>query len=100
MSASKTLLICWLGLVLLSVGTVALGGLGTSLALAGGMLAAGWVLSRPWAEGRAPLAEGLALCARYWHALLLLWLAVFGLLFGMTPGVVRELCTAVGIPLR
>lgn len=68
--------------------------------VAGGMLAAGWVLSRPWAEGRSRLAEALALCARYWHALLLLWLAVFGLLFGMTPGVVRELCAAVGIPLR
>ncbi|WP_338764546.1 cytochrome c oxidase subunit 3 [Massilia sp. METH4] len=68
--------------------------------VAGGMLAAAWVLARWRADEGARLAEGLALCARYWHALLLLWLAVFALLFWMTPSVVRDICAAVGIPVR
>lgn len=46
MTATKTLLICWLGLVLLSVGTVALGSLGASLALVGGILAL--ALGKAW----------------------------------------------------
>lgn len=46
------------------------------------------------------LAEGLGLCAQYWHLLLALWLALFGLLFGMSPELVRTLCAGVGITLR
>jgi hypothetical protein len=68
-TASKTLLICWLGLVLLSVGTVALGNLGASLALAGGMLAVAlgkaWLITDGFMELRhAPL---------FWRVLLFGW---------------------------
>ena len=34
----------------------------------------------------------LQLCARYWHFLLGLWLAMFGLLFGVTPELVNQIC--------
>jgi cytochrome c oxidase subunit 3 len=40
------------------------------------------------------------LCAQYWHFLFFLWLAVFALLFYVTPEVVRAFCTTVGIPVR
>lgn len=69
MTASKTLLICWLGLVLLTVGTVVLGSLGASLALAAGMLAVAlgkaWLITDGFMELRhAPL---------FWRALLFGW---------------------------
>lgn len=32
------------------------------------------------------------LCARYWHFMLALWLAMFGLLFWVTPELVRDVC--------
>jgi cytochrome c oxidase subunit 3 len=76
----------------------------------GGLLAAAWVLARAFLPRKRPararpddglrLGEGLALCARYWHVLLLLWCAVFALLFWMTPDVVREFCATLGIPVR
>jgi cytochrome c oxidase subunit 3 len=68
--------------------------------VAGGMLAAAWVLARRRPDDGLRFGESLALCARYWHALLLLWCAVFALLFGMTPELVREICTTLGIPAR
>ncbi|QBI04890.1 bb3-type cytochrome oxidase subunit III [Pseudoduganella albidiflava] len=68
--------------------------------VAGGMLAAAWVLARRRPDDGLWLRESLALCARYWHALLLLWCAVFGLLFGLTPELVRDVCAAVGITIR
>ena len=52
----------------------------------GGLLAAGLVWLR--AHGSGPIA----LCARYWHFLLLLWLAMFGLLFAITPERVQIIC--------
>jgi cytochrome c oxidase subunit 3 len=75
----------------------------------GGVVAAGRVAlrfrpgKRAGGAGRADIvriSEGLALCARYWHLLLALWLALFGLLFGVTPEVVQTICSAVGIPAR
>ena len=39
----------------------------------------------------------MLLCARYWHFLLLLWLALFALLFLVTPDVVQVVCESVGI---
>jgi hypothetical protein len=68
-TASKTLLICWLGLVLLSVSTVALGSMGASLALAGGMLVVAlgkaWLITDGFMELRhAPL---------FWRVLLFGW---------------------------
>jgi len=64
--------------------------------LAGAMVAAGFM------RGRATQAvgEGIALCAQYWHFLFVLWLAVFGLLYFVTPEVVRAFCTTMGIPVR
>ncbi|MES2125648.1 MAG: bb3-type cytochrome oxidase subunit III [Pseudomonadota bacterium] len=38
---------------------------------------------------------GVALCARYWHFLLVLWLAMFGLLFGVTPEFVQLVCNTI-----
>ncbi|QBE67431.1 bb3-type cytochrome oxidase subunit III [Pseudoduganella lutea] len=66
----------------------------------GGMVAAAWVLARARQGDDVRLGQALSLCARYWHALLVLWCAVFGLLFGMTPELVRDVCAAVGITVR
>ncbi len=78
MSASKLLLICWLGLVLLSVATVVLGGFGSSLVLVIGVLTAAlakaWIITDGFMELRhAP---------RAWRNLLLAWplLMVAGIL--------------------
>lgn len=38
---------------------------------------------------------GMALCARYWHFLLALWLAMFGLLFSVTPELVQLVCNTI-----
>lgn len=45
----------------------------------------------------ARLRSGMLLCARYWHFLLLLWLALFALLFLVTPDFVQVVCESVGI---
>lgn len=59
----------------------------------GGLFAAGlagWPLVR---GGGAPQSGGaIELCARYWHFLLLLWLAMFAMLFLVTPAVVQAIC--------
>lgn len=48
----------------------------------------GWLLaSRMGAQ-----AWRIALLARYWHFLLLVWVILFGLLGSMTPDVVRAIC--------
>ena len=52
----------------------------------GGLLAAGLVWLRARSRG------AIALCARYWHFLLVLWLAMFGLLFLITPERVQIIC--------
>ena len=72
-----------------------------ALHVLGGMVAAGLVVSG-FLRGRATEAvgEGLGLCAQYWHFLFVLWLAIFGLLYFVTPDVVRALCTTIGIPVR
>jgi cytochrome c oxidase subunit 3 len=44
--------------------------------------------------------EAIGLCAQYWHFLFVLWLAVFALLFMVTPDLVRAFCTTIGIPVR
>jgi len=53
----------------------------------GGLVAAAFV----W-RARDKLA--VSLCARYWHFLLALWLAMFGLLFLMTPERVDIICNS------
>lgn len=69
MSASKTLVICWLGLVVLSIGTVVLGSLGATLALFGGMLAV--ALGKAWliTDGFMELRHA----PPFWRALLFGW---------------------------
>lgn len=58
----------------------------------GGLLAAALV-ARRLARGRGTAARvGVALCAQYWHFLLGLWLALFGLLFFVTPELVQRVC--------
>ncbi|MEZ3133238.1 cytochrome C oxidase subunit IV family protein [Stutzerimonas kunmingensis] len=69
MSASKTLVACWLGLALLSVSTVLLGNAGATLALAGAVLLTAfgkaWLITDGFMELRhAPQA---------WRLLLLAW---------------------------
>lgn len=47
--------------------------------------------------GQRAARAGMLLCARYWHFLLLLWLALFALLFLVTPDFVQVVCESVGI---
>lgn len=54
----------------------------------GGGLVAWWLTAR---EAR-PAAWRIALCARYWHFLLALWIVLFGALGWLTPEVVRFIC--------
>jgi len=67
----------------------------------GGMVAAAVVtagLRRRGGDARS--RTGLALCAQYWHLLLIVWLALFGLLFSVTPELVQAVCASVGIGTR
>ncbi|HJV63689.1 MAG TPA: cytochrome c oxidase subunit 3 [Albitalea sp.] len=61
------------------------------LHVAGGLVA--WaVVAR--SAGRQPLATDwrIALCARYWHFLLIVWLALFACFIWITPDVARVIC--------
>jgi cytochrome c oxidase subunit 3 len=68
------------------------------LHVAGGLVA-GAVVAAHLARGASARRVKLwvALCAQYWHFLLALWLAVFGLLFFVTPEFVDFVCTSIGI---
>ncbi|WEF33795.1 cytochrome c oxidase subunit 3 [Pseudoduganella chitinolytica] len=68
-----------------------------ALHVVGGMCAAGAVTMRLRRHGAARSQAGLALCAQYWHLLLAVWLALFGLLFAVTPELVQAVCASVGI---
>ena len=61
-----------------------------------GGLAAASVLGRRLAQDATleRLRAGAVLCAQYWHFLLLLWLAMFALLFLVTPDFV-QLCRSL-----
>ncbi|MDN3921229.1 bb3-type cytochrome oxidase subunit III [Roseateles violae] len=56
----------------------------------GGVLAWGRLARR--GAGSVPTAWRIALCARYWHFLLLLWFALFATLGLLTPDVARAIC--------
>ena len=58
----------------------------------GGMVAGAFAVRRA--------GEAIGLCAQYWHFLFVLWLAVFALLYLVTPDLVRAFCTTIGIPVR
>jgi cytochrome c oxidase subunit 3 len=63
------------------------------LHVAGGLVA--WVVTARglWRDAEpARSAWRIALCARYWHFLLALWLLLFATLGGLTPEVVRLIC--------
>ncbi|WP_428420827.1 cytochrome c oxidase subunit 3 [Methylibium sp.] len=61
------------------------------LHVAGGL--AGWAwAARSASRGAPDEAWRLALCARYWHFLLAVWLLLFAALGWLTPAVVRYLC--------
>ncbi|MYN03127.1 bb3-type cytochrome oxidase subunit III [Pseudoduganella sp. DS3] len=58
----------------------------------GGMVAGAFAVRRA--------GEAVGLCAQYWHFLFVLWLAVFGMIYLVTPEFVRAFCTTIGIPVR
>ena len=69
------------------------------LHVCGGLVAAvlAGVSARRGKAAFATFATNAALCARYWHFLLLLWVGLFALLFLVTPDLVQVVCESVGI---
>jgi cytochrome c oxidase subunit 3 len=61
------------------------------LHVAGGLIAWG-VTARSARRDLAGFSWRVALCARYWHFLLLVWLALFAVLAWLTPEVARLIC--------
>lgn len=61
------------------------------LHLAGGLVGWAWTAS---AVSREPASAAwrIALCARYWHFMLVVWLALFAMLGWVTPEVARFIC--------
>jgi cytochrome c oxidase subunit 3 len=63
------------------------------LHVAGGLAAWGLTARSAWRDGDpAHIAWRIALCARYWHFLLALWLVLFATLGWLTPEIVRLIC--------
>ncbi|HJW12610.1 MAG TPA: bb3-type cytochrome oxidase subunit III [Albitalea sp.] len=63
------------------------------LHVAGGLVAWGWTAHQTWRQADArPTAWRVALCARYWHFLLLVWVALFASFVWVTPDVARIIC--------
>ena len=61
------------------------------LHVAGGLLAWAWVM-RTFRRKRADGGWRIALCARYWHFMLVVWLGLFAMLAWITPEVARFIC--------
>jgi cytochrome c oxidase subunit 3 len=61
------------------------------LHVAGGLIAWG-VTTRSARTDLAGFSWRVALCARYWHFLLVVWLALFAVLGWLTPEVARFIC--------
>ncbi|RSZ38412.1 MULTISPECIES: bb3-type cytochrome oxidase subunit III [unclassified Variovorax] len=61
------------------------------LHLAGGLVGWAWTARVAWVDPAAA-AWRVALCARYWHFMLAVWLVLFGLLGWVTPEVARFVC--------
>lgn len=61
------------------------------LHLAGGLVAWAWTAHAAWPDP-ARAAWRIALCARYWHFMLAVWLVLFALLGWVTPEVARFIC--------
>ena len=62
-----------------------------ALHLAGGLVGWAWAAWAAWAYPAAG-AWRIALCARYWHFMLAVWLGLFALLRWLTPEVARFIC--------
>ncbi|HEY2257067.1 MAG TPA: bb3-type cytochrome oxidase subunit III [Variovorax sp.] len=61
------------------------------LHMAGGLAAWAWTARVAWRDPAAA-AWRIALCARYWHFMLAVWLVLFALLGWVTPEVARFIC--------
>jgi len=61
------------------------------LHLAGGLVGWAWTASVAWRQPAAG-AWRIGLCARYWHFMLAVWLAIYALLRWMTPEAARFIC--------
>lgn len=61
------------------------------LHLAGGLVGWTWSASIAWRQPAAG-AWRIGLCARYWHFMLAVWLAIYALLRWMTPEAARFIC--------
>ncbi|WP_088959166.1 bb3-type cytochrome oxidase subunit III [Variovorax sp. HW608] len=61
------------------------------LHVAGGLSAWAWVM-RTFRRGPERGGWRIALCARYWHFMLAVWLALFAMLAWVTPDVARFIC--------
>ena len=87
MATSPVLIVCWLGLVLLSIGSVQLGNAGGGLLLAGAILLA--ALGKAWliADGFMHLRHAPPL----WRGLLLGWPLVVGVLVLLTVWLQRAI---------
>ena len=61
------------------------------LHLAGGLVGWAWATRSAW---QLPVAGAwrIALCARYWHFMLAVWLALFAMLRWLTPEAARFIC--------
>ncbi|MBO9648065.1 MAG: cytochrome c oxidase subunit 3 [Variovorax sp.] len=64
------------------------------LHVAGGLIAWAWVV-RTFPREAPDGGWRIALCARYWHFMLAVWLALFALLAWVTPEVARLICGTV-----
>lgn len=61
----------------------------------GGLVAWGQTVWRVWSHADPSIAAWrVALCARYWHFLLLVWVAMFAMMALLTPEAVRIICSA------
>jgi len=61
------------------------------LHVAGGLIAWAWVM-RAFIREPADGGWRIALCARYWHFMLAVWLALFAMMAWVTPEVARFIC--------
>jgi cytochrome c oxidase subunit 3 len=59
---------------------------------AGGLVAWGWTAHATRRSSAAEACGRIALCARYWHFLLAVWIALYATFTGLTPGLVAFIC--------
>ncbi|RZL92098.1 MAG: bb3-type cytochrome oxidase subunit III [Variovorax sp.] len=58
----------------------------------GGLVAWGWTARAAQRVDPADMAWRIALCARYWHFMLVVWVVLFATLGWLTPEVARFIC--------